>query len=121
MLSRALDGAVKTGKVRGLATMGLKRVPALPDLPTVAEHGFPGFKIVNAYYLYAPAKTPRPIIMAINKVVMDGMHSPQMSQRLLADGSQPGEKLTPEELKTQLARDYVEVEKQVRELNIKLY
>ena len=115
------SAAMKTGKVRGLATMGLTRVAALPDLPTVAEQGFPGFKIVNAYYLYTAAKTPRPIVMAIHKVVMEGMHSPQMAQRLTADGSQPGEKLSPDELKAQFARDYVEVEKQVKQLNIKMY
>jgi tripartite-type tricarboxylate transporter receptor subunit TctC len=113
--------AMKTGKVRGLAAMGLKRVPALPDLPTLAEQGFPGFKIVNSYYVYAPAKTPRAIVTAINRVVTEGMHSPQMAQRLLGEGSQPGEKLSPDELKTQFARDYVEVEKQVKQLNIKMF
>ena len=119
--SISATAAMKTGKVRGLAVMGPARLPALPDMPTVAEQGLPGFKIINTYNLYAPAGTPRAIMHAINRVVMEGMHSPQMAQRLAADGSQPGSKMTPDELKAQFARDYIEVEKQVTQLNIKMF
>jgi tripartite-type tricarboxylate transporter receptor subunit TctC len=113
--------AMKTGKVRALAVMGLSRVPALPDVPTVAEQGLPGFKIVNSYNLFAPAGTPRPILLAINRVVSEGMRSPQMAQKLGAEGSQPGERLTPDELKAQMAKEYVEVEKQVKQLKLTLF
>jgi tripartite-type tricarboxylate transporter receptor subunit TctC len=113
--------AMKTGKVRALGVMGLTRVPAWPDLPTIAEQGLPGFKIVNSYNLFAPAGTPKPILLAINRVVTEGMHSPQMAQKLAADGSQPGERMTPDEFKAQLAKEYVEVEKQVKALKVKLY
>ena len=113
--------AMKTGKVRAVAVMGLKRVPAFPDLPTVAESGFPGFKIVNSYNLFAPAGTPRPIILAINRVVSAGMTSPQMVQKLAAEGSEPAGRMTPDELKAQIAREYVEAEKGVGQLNIKLF
>jgi len=118
--SIAASGAIRTGRVRALAVLGLARLPALPELPTVAEQGFPGFKITNRYNLFAPAGTPRPIIAAINRVVSEGMHSPQMTQRLEADGSQPAEPMTPEQLKAMLAREYAEIEQQVRELNIKI-
>ena len=114
--------AMKAGKVRALAAMGLKRVPALPDLPTVAEQGWPGFKIVNSYNLYAPAGTPRPIITALNRVVSDAMYSPKMAQRLLSDGSQPpDERMTPDEFKAFFAREYEEVERQVKHLNMKFF
>ena len=53
------SAAMKTGKVRAIAVMGLKRVAAYPDLPTAEEAGFPGFKIINSYNLFAPAGTPR--------------------------------------------------------------
>jgi len=118
--SIAASGALRTGKVRALATLGLTRIPAMPDLPTVAEQGFPGFKITNRYNLYAPAGTPRGIIMAINRVVSEGMHSPQMRQRLEADGSQPAERMTPEQLKAAVAKDFAEVEQQVKRLNVKI-
>ena len=119
----AISGAaaMKTGKVRAVAIMGLKRVAAFPDLPTVAESGFPGFKIVNSYNLFAPAGTPRHIIMEINRIVTAGMNAPAMAQRLAADGSEPGERMTPDEFKAQFAKDYVEAEKQTQQLNIKLY
>jgi tripartite-type tricarboxylate transporter receptor subunit TctC len=116
----AASSAIRTGKVRALAALGLTRIPAMPDLPTVAEQGFPGFKITNRYGLYAPAGTPHAIIAAINRVVSDGMHSPQMAQRLAADGSQPAERMTPEQLKATIAREYAEIEQQVKQSNIKL-
>jgi len=117
--SIAASGAIRTGKVRALATLGLTRIPALPDLPTVAEQGYPGFKITNRYNLFAPAGTPRAIIAAINRVVSDGMHSPQMTKRLEADGSQPAERMTPEQLKATMLRELVELAQQVKELNLK--
>jgi len=87
--------AIKAGKARPLAGLGLSRIPALPDLPTVAEQVFPGFSITNTYSLYVPADAPRPIIHMINRVVGDFVHSPQMAQKLAAEGSQPGERMTP--------------------------
>jgi tripartite-type tricarboxylate transporter receptor subunit TctC len=116
----AASGAIRSGKLRALATLGLTRIPALPDLPTVAEQGYPGFKITNRYTLLAPAGTPRPIIAAVHRVVSEGMHTPQMVQRLAADGSQPAERMTPDELKAALAREYGEIEQQVKRLNIKI-
>ena len=118
--SIAASGAIRSGKLRALATLGLTRIPSLPDLPTVAEQGYPGFKITNRYALYAPAGTPRPIIAAINRVVNEGMHTPQMTQRLAADGSQPAERMTPEELRASMAREYAAIEQQVKRLNIKI-
>ena len=113
-------GAMRTGKLRGLAALSLTRVPSMPDLPTVAEQGYPDFKVINRYGLQAPAGTPRRIINAVNSVVTDGMHSPQMVQRLQADGSQPAERMTPEQFKAALAREYAEVEQQIKRLNIKI-
>jgi tripartite-type tricarboxylate transporter receptor subunit TctC len=118
--SIAAIAATKTGKVRALATLGLTRIPTLPDLPTFAEQGLPGYKLTNNYRLFAPAGTPRPIIMAINRAVSDGMHAPAMAQRLAAEGAQPGERATPEQIRAQLVRDYVELEEQVKRLNVKL-
>ena len=118
--SIAAIAAIKTGKVRALAALGLTRIPSMPDLPTFAEQGLPGYKLTNNYRLFAPAGTPRPIIAAINRVVSDGMHAPAMAQRLAAEGAQPGERATPEEIRAQLVRDYAEFEQQVKQLNVKL-
>ena len=111
--------AIRSGKVRGVAAMGLTRASSLPDLPTIGEQGFPGFKITNRYNLWVRTGTPRPIIQAMNRVVSDGMHAPAMVQKLAADGSEPAERMTPEQLRTDLARSYVELVKQVKELDLK--
>jgi tripartite-type tricarboxylate transporter receptor subunit TctC len=116
----AASAAIRTGKVRAFATLGLTRIPAMPDLPTVAEQGYPGFKITNRYTLMAPAGTPKDIIRVINQIVTEGMNSPAMAKRLEADGSQPAERMTPEELRATLTREYAELDKQVKAANIKL-
>ena len=106
--------------MRALATLGLTRIPALPNLPIVAERGFADFTITHRYNLFAPAGTPRAIMAAINRVVSDGMHAPQMTQRLAADGSQPADRMTADELKATIARGYAELEQRVKQLNIKM-
>jgi tripartite-type tricarboxylate transporter receptor subunit TctC len=115
------SGAIKTGKARPLAALSLKRIPALPDLPTVAEQGFPGFKITNSYALFAPAGTPQPIVDAINRHVGEFMNAPQMAQKLEAEGSQAAERMTPDEFKAAFAREYEQVERQIKEIKVKLY
>jgi tripartite-type tricarboxylate transporter receptor subunit TctC len=116
----AATAAIRTGKVRGLATLGPKRVAALPDLPTIGEQGVSGYTLTNRYNWWVPAKTPRPVIAALNKAVSDGMHSPQMVKRLANEGSEPAERMSPAQLKAVVAREYVEVEGTVKVLNLKL-
>ena len=118
--SIAALAAAKTGKVRALATLGATRIPSMPDLPTFAEQGLPGYKLTNNYRLFAPAGTPRPVMEVINRGVSDGMHAPAMAQRLAAEGAQPGERATTEEIRAEMKRDYAELEKQVKQLNVKL-
>lgn len=113
--------AIKTGKARALAALSLTRIAAMPDLPTVAEQGFPGFKITNSYSLFVPTGVPRPIVDALNRVVREYMNSPQMTQKLVAEGSQPAERMTPEEFRAVFLREYAEVERQVKKINLKIY
>jgi len=115
------NAAIKSGKARPLAALSLKRIAALPDLPTVAEQGFPGFKITNSYGLFAPAGTPRPIIAALNRAVGDFMNSPQMAGKLSAEGSEAAERITPEQYKANFAREYDELEREIKQLKVKLY
>ena len=115
----AATGAIKTGKVHGLLNLGTKRVPALPDLPTLKEQGYKTV-VANEYLLWAPAKTPRPIVAALNKVVSDGLNSPEYTKRLQAVGSDSADPVSPDELKKQVAKDYAELEKAIKELGLKL-
>jgi len=114
-------GAIKAGKAKPLAALSLKRLPAMPDLPTVAEQGYANFKITNSYNIMAPVGTSKPLINAVNRLVGEFMHSAAMSQKLAAEGSQAGERMTPEEFKTAWLKEYDQVERQVKELKVKLY
>jgi tripartite-type tricarboxylate transporter receptor subunit TctC len=114
----AASAAIRSGKVRGLATLGNKRIAALPDLPSITEQGVANYTLTNRYNWWVPLKTPPAITAAINRVITDGMNSPQMKERLAAEGSEPPERMTPAELKATLLREYVEVERRVKELNL---
>ena len=67
---------VKSGKLKGLGVGSPQRSPAIPELPTVAEAGVPGFENVTWYGMFAPAKTPRDIVIKLNQQVV----------KILADG-----------------------------------
>jgi tripartite-type tricarboxylate transporter receptor subunit TctC len=88
----ALDG----GLIRALAGTSLKRSTALPDLPTVAESGLPGFDAVLTYGLVAPAGTPRPIIERLNKELNAALATAEVKKRLHQEGAEPMP-TTPEE------------------------
>jgi tripartite-type tricarboxylate transporter receptor subunit TctC len=109
----ASSAAIRTGKVRGLASTGAKRIASLPDIPTVAESGVPGYKLTNRYNIWVPAGTPKGITAAINRLVIEGMNTPQMVQRIALEGSEPAERMTPQELRATLGREYLEVERSV--------
>jgi len=111
-------GAIKTGKVKPVANLGLARLPALPDLPTVAEQGFPGFSVTNAYNLWTPAGTPKAIIAEVNRVVTEGMNAPDMVKRLAASGAEPATRLPHEKLKAELVAEYAEIQRTVKELKL---
>lgn len=111
--------ALRTGKVRALANLGPKRIPAMPDLPTIAEQGFPGFKVTNRYGVQAPAGTPKAIVLALNKIIGDAMHEKKMVDRLAADGSEPADRMTPDEYRAAQAKEFVEIEQQVSRMNLK--
>jgi tripartite-type tricarboxylate transporter receptor subunit TctC len=115
----ATSGAhLRSGKVKALAITGLQRSPLYPDLPTVSEAGVPGFALHNTYGYYAPARTPRSIVRAINHVVSEGMNAPDTVKALAIDGNEVVAPATPEEVKAKFDREYAELEKLVRTLNI---
>ncbi len=80
---------IKGGKLRVLAVTSLQRTPALPDVPTLNESGLKGFEAVAWNGLTAPAKTPRDVIMKINADVIKVVSSPELRERLKAEGSDP--------------------------------
>ena len=79
---------VQAGQLRALAVTSAARSPALPDVPTSAESGLPGFEVVQYYGLAAPAGTPRPIVERLNKELQVILKSDAIKQRLLTEGSE---------------------------------
>lgn len=115
----ASTAAVNTGKVRAIANFGSERIPALPDLPTIGEQGFPGFVMDNSYILWVRSGTPRAIINHLNKVISSGLNTPENTKILVASGSEPGKPTTPEQLKKEVAKDYAEIVETVKDLGLK--
>ena len=81
---------ISGGKVRALANAGAKRPPALPDLPTVAEQGLPGFDAASWVALVAPAKTPAAVLAKLREEVGKAIASPDIVARIRELGSEPG-------------------------------
>ncbi len=96
---------VQDGKLRALGVASLKRSPAAPDLPTVAEQGFPGFEAVSWYALMAPAGTPAAVIDKIAGDSARALRAPEVRERLLGLGANPVGN-TPAELGAMLKREY---------------
>jgi tripartite-type tricarboxylate transporter receptor subunit TctC len=80
---------VKSGKLRAIATTSPNRQPLLADLPTIAESGLPGFGINNWYGLFAPAKTPGPVIDRLNAEVNKALKAPELKDRQNGAGIEP--------------------------------
>jgi tripartite-type tricarboxylate transporter receptor subunit TctC len=76
---------IKAGKLKALAMSGLRRSPVMPDVPTVAESGVPGFEAGSWYGLLAPAATPRSIVDRLNREVVRIVQLPDVRERLTAE------------------------------------
>jgi tripartite-type tricarboxylate transporter receptor subunit TctC len=83
----AVLGQVKNGQLRALAVSSPTRLAALPDLPTVAESGYPGFEADQWYGVVAPAGTPREVVAKLNAQINQALNSPDMKTRLTTEGA----------------------------------
>jgi tripartite-type tricarboxylate transporter receptor subunit TctC len=79
---------IKSGKLRALATGGVERSPVLPDLPTIAEAGVPGYEAVNWWGLVAPAGTAQPIIDKLNREIEVVQKSPEVQKQFANEGAE---------------------------------
>ncbi|MES2561215.1 MAG: tripartite tricarboxylate transporter substrate binding protein [Pseudomonadota bacterium] len=84
--SLAAMPAVRSGKVQGLASTGLKRLSAAPDLPTIAESGLAGFEVTAWFGLLAPKNTPREVVARLNSAMIKVLNSPDTRERLAREG-----------------------------------
>ncbi|SHH67794.1 Bug family tripartite tricarboxylate transporter substrate binding protein [Pollutimonas bauzanensis] len=87
MFDSSVAPYVKAGKLRALATTGTKRSSVLPDLPTMAQAGLPGYEATAWFGILAPAGTPRPIIDKLNTELVALLHDPKMRKWMLDQGA----------------------------------
>jgi len=87
---------IKEGKLRALAVGSAKRIPSLPEVPTVAESGYPGFETSQWYGILAPAKTPDAIVEKLSTEINRILKLPEVVDRLGSDGSVPRAMSPPE-------------------------
>jgi tripartite-type tricarboxylate transporter receptor subunit TctC len=80
-------GHVKAGKLRMLAVVSPKRIPAMPDVPTMVELGYPELNIGSWQALYAPAQTPRPVVARVYDALMKTVRDPGVVERLAGGGA----------------------------------
>jgi tripartite-type tricarboxylate transporter receptor subunit TctC len=88
---------VKSGRLKALATTGLKRSKVAPDLPTMEEAGFPGFDVSTWYSLMVPAGTPAPVVKRIHDEAVKALQRPDVQQIMAGQGLEV-ETSTPQEL-----------------------
>ncbi|MBV8169201.1 MAG: tripartite tricarboxylate transporter substrate binding protein, partial [Alphaproteobacteria bacterium] len=95
---------VKAGKLRALATAGAARTALLPELPTVAEAGVPGYATAAWWGLVAPAGTPRAVVARIDAVMRPILETPAIRARFAEQGFEAGE-LGPESFAAYIASE----------------
>ena len=110
---------VRSGRLRGLAVSSEKRADAAPEIPTIAESGVPGYSFFGWYCMLAPAKTPRSVINVLNAGVVSAMQSPEIRNRLTADGSTVVAS-TADELGAHIRAEIAKLSKLAADANIRL-
>lgn len=109
----------KAGRVRGLAVTSRTRSSIAPEIPTMDESGVPGFETALWGALFAPANTPRPIIMKLNAEIMKALEAADLKERLAQMGAEPAGS-TPEQAGVQLRGDIEKYGKVTRAIGLKL-
>jgi tripartite-type tricarboxylate transporter receptor subunit TctC len=110
---------IKAGKLRALGVAGTKRSPALPELPTIAEAGVPGYESGSWMGLLAPAKTPPKIIARVNAAAVKVVHSPDVNARLVNLGAVPvGD--SPKEFAARIRKEWEQAAKVVKTAGVRI-
>lgn len=108
---------IKTGKLKALAVSATKRLPQLPDVPTLAEAGVPGYEFSSWLSVYAPAGVPKDILEKLNAEIVKILNIPDVVERLRSLGFEP-QPSTPEQLATLTKSEIAKYAKVVKDAKI---
>ncbi len=115
----SLEQHVKAGKLRALGVTTPKRSPAMPNVPTVAEAGLPGFEVPLWYSILAPAGTPKEIVARLSGEVARALAVPETRERLTAQGFDVNY-LNPEQMSDLIKHDIARWQKSIKDIGLKL-
>lgn len=110
---------VKSGRIRALAVSTFKRSTLLPQVPSVAEAGVPGYESGNWFGIFAPAGTPRAVVERLNAAINKAMTSADVKERLLGQGAEPLSG-SPEDLARHVQREIAKYAKIVKDAGVKV-
>lgn len=116
--SPALIAHIRGGKLRPLAVSSPQRMPALPDVPTVAESGYPGFDADQWYGIVAPAGLPAPLVALYNSEINKALASPEVARALAIEGAEPTP-TTPQAFAQLIAREIPRWAQVIKRGNVK--
>ena len=112
-------GNIEAGRLRAIAVAAPARTAALPDVPTAAESGLPGFEAVQYYGLSVPAGIPRPIVERLNRELRSMITSEEVTKRIVAEGGDPMPS-TPEEYAANIEREEGKWAALIKKLGLKI-
>ncbi len=110
---------IKRGDIRLLAVGGPARARSVPDVPTIAESGLPGYESTTWLGLFAPARTPKAIIAQLHAAVASAMRAPAMTEKLASMGYESTADDTPEQLRSYLVARLKEMKGVVKAIGLK--
>ena len=109
---------MKSGRLRALAVTSAQPTQLAPGLPTVAASGLPGFEAVSNAGIFAPAKTPKPIIDRLNQEIVRALAKPDVTEKFLGNGVEPVGS-TPDQLEAAVKAEMVRMGKVIRDAGIR--
>ncbi len=112
-----LKPQLDAGKLKAIGVTGLKRVPALPNVPTISESGLPGYETAGWHGWLAPAGTPREIVLKLNAAIRKALDQPDMRALWAAQGIERVD-TTPEQFAARVKQDYDRYGKLVEKLGL---
>lgn len=113
-------GHLRSAKLKAVAFTGRARTQISPQTPTLTETVAPGFELQNKYCLFAPARTPKTVLVLLNREIAAIVNAGEVSERFASDGAEPAPAVGVDEFKSAYLREVAAWEKLVRTLKVEL-